>query len=260
MSTEITVGYWSIRGLGAPLRMMVLYGGGSLKAENYSLKEKEGGGYDASSWFSKKPALKDLNPLMNLPYVIDGDSVISQTNACFTYLGRKFNMLGSSETEMSQCEQLLCEIMDLRNKMTGFAYGPSGDKEVAAAVLSDVAGGNGILQKLELWLSREISLGRSGIFLVGDKASAPDFHLYEMLDQYTALAAFHELPSPLATFPVLAVYKDGFAARPENEKYFGSKLTSLPFNNKMAKFGATLSGSIWVPGTPDYDDASCIYA
>lgn len=34
---SITVGYWSIRGLGAPLRMMVMYSGEELQAECYDL-------------------------------------------------------------------------------------------------------------------------------------------------------------------------------------------------------------------------------
>ena len=41
--------------------------------------------------------LKQLNPLINLPYLIDGDVIVSQSNACFTYLGRKFDMLGKYE-------------------------------------------------------------------------------------------------------------------------------------------------------------------
>ncbi len=76
MSTEpITVGYWSIRGLAAPLRMMVMYAGRALNNVMYDCADVNGH-FDRSEWLTKKPALKDKNPFMNLPYVIDGDKVI----------------------------------------------------------------------------------------------------------------------------------------------------------------------------------------
>ncbi len=91
MSTEsVVVGYWSIRGLGAPLRMMVMYAGVPLQAENYDVTMPAEGGFDLSHWFGTKPALKERNALVNLPYIIDGDFVVSQSNACCVYLGRKF--------------------------------------------------------------------------------------------------------------------------------------------------------------------------
>jgi len=110
---KILVGYWSIRGLGAPLRLMCEYAGANYEAVNYELKG-EPGNWDASAWFSVKPALKDRNPLMNLPYVVDGDRVITQSNACLLYLGRKFGLSGKNEDEVTRMEQSLCQAMDLR--------------------------------------------------------------------------------------------------------------------------------------------------
>ena len=111
-SSPITVGYWSIRGLGAPLRMMVMYAGCPLNAVNYDLKVKEGGGFDASEWFSAKPEFKARNPFINLPYIEDGDVLISQSNACLSYLGRKLGFWGTTPAEEIECEQLLCEVSD----------------------------------------------------------------------------------------------------------------------------------------------------
>lgn len=59
---------------------------------------------------------------MNLPYILDTDSegrsvTVTQSNACMLYLGRKFDMLGDSTAKQSLCEQLLCEVYDLRNQM-----------------------------------------------------------------------------------------------------------------------------------------------
>jgi glutathione S-transferase len=198
--------------------------------------------------------LKKKNPFINLPYVVDGDVVVSQTNACLSYLGRKFNLWGFNEAEIIQVEQMLCEIMDLRNDMTKFAYDSSDTHDIvtaASSLLNAVAGKNGYLQKFELSLANEVSLGRSGTFLVGDHATAPDFHLWEMLYQYSHLAAFQGLPSPLEQFPHLKNYFDSFRALPANQAYLSSNIgqvfpSLLPFNQKMARFAAVPSGGPWV--------------
>lgn len=93
----MTVGYWNIRGLAAPIRMMVMYGGATLNSVNYDLKVKPEGGFDGSCWFDVKPDLKAKNPLINLPYVIDGDVILTQSNACCLYVGRKLGLLGNNE-------------------------------------------------------------------------------------------------------------------------------------------------------------------
>jgi glutathione S-transferase len=252
----ITVGYWSIRGLAAPLRMMVMYANHPLNNVMYDLTETDGK-YNGSAWFSVKPELKEKNPLMNLPYIIDGDNVISQTNSCLSYLGRKFNLWGVNEIEISQVEQLLCEVMDLRNSMVKYAYS---SEDTSLELLNNVTGKNGSFQKFELWLQREVDGGRSGTFLVGDHATAPDFHLYEMLFQYTFLAEYKGRSDLLASFPRLQHYFTSFAALPANQRYLTSPFGSvapnrLPFNQKMAQFGAQPSGDAWVPGM-SYEFAS----
>ena len=89
----------------------------------YDAKPKEGGGWDTSDWFDKKPALKEKNALMNLPYVIDGEHTIAQTNACFAHLGRVLGLYGSNYAETLKVEQCLCQVMDLRNDAVGAFYG-----------------------------------------------------------------------------------------------------------------------------------------
>ena len=246
----VTIGYWSIRGLGAPLRMMAMYAGAKLIAENYDLKCKEGGGFDMSPWKDAKPALRAKNPLMNLPYVIDGDVVVTQTNACFAYLGRKLGLFGSNELEASQCEQLLSEIYDLRGAMVGFAYGScASDEEAkgkAEALFEKVTSAySGSLPKLEEWFVLQKSNGASGNFLVGEKASAPDFHLYEMLYQYDFMAKHYGIFNRLDNYPNLKKFLTSFGNLPQNSKYLSSKLAALPFNNKAATFGAHPSGGKW---------------
>lgn len=241
----LKVGYWNIRGLCAPLRMMVMYSGTPFHAVTYQLTEKPEGGLDSSSWFGAKPALKEANPLMNLPYIIDGDLVISQTNACFSYLGRKLKMMGDNSREEVECEQLLCECMDLRNKVVGVSYG--GSEDLGAWFEKDPSASLG---KLDAWLSSKYVDGKEfAPFFVGTKACAADFHIWEMCDQFTVLGKVAGGMNPLAKYPFLSKFHVGFAALPANAKYLSSKLSKLPMNNMMAAFGSAPDGSKFPLGT-----------
>jgi glutathione S-transferase len=223
------IGYWQIRGLGAPLRMMAAFAGVKHDAKLYPVHAKEGGGWDTSAWFDAKPALKKKNALMNLPYIIDGDVVVSQTNACMAYLGRKTGLYGQSDTETIMCEQVLCEVMDLRNNAVKFFYSPTGDgwDERCAAHAKSVAGS---YDKLEAWLAQH---GTN--FFAGDAPTAADFHAFEMIDQH----AVTEVIKPEASHPLLAAFHARFAALPQLKDYFVGKLHALPLNNRMAGVGAT---------------------
>ena len=92
---QLVVGYWSIRGLGAPLRMMCEYAGVDYEPRCYDALPQEGGGWDVSDWFGKKPELYARNALMNLPFVEDGEHIVAQTNACFSHLGRVLGLNGA---------------------------------------------------------------------------------------------------------------------------------------------------------------------
>lgn len=258
--SELTIGYWSIRGLGAPLRMMAMYKNVPVRCECYDRIEKEDGGFDSTAWFSgAKTTLKESNCLINLPYVKDGDIIVAQTNACFQYLGRKLGMLGTNERELIDCEQLLCEVMDLRNKVVSFSYGRDQNPQkwfqsVAAA---------GQLEKLNLWLERKYATNSAAAtFFVGEDATAPDFHIWEMMDQLQLIARYFQIsPDPLAEFPHLVTFHKNFASLPQNARYLSSRLAKLPCNAVFAStFGGTPTGDAFQPGqVQDWIGASGVY-
>lgn len=170
-----------------------------------------------------------------------------------------FFFLGDgSDVDVSLCEQLLCEAMDLRNSMTRVAYS-KGDEVEACRQLLDGQKSDGSLRKLENWLH-----GKSGankLYFVGSKLSAPDFHIFEMLDQYTQMADFHGLDMPLDALPHLKAFYNNFRQLPQNQAYLNSALHTLPFNQKMAKFGGAKNRGKWnhktmVEGTDHYDFAN----
>jgi hypothetical protein len=64
----LEVGYWKIRGLGAPLRMMCEYVGAAYEPLSFEAIEKPDGSFNLDSWFKeRKPDLLKLNALTNLP-------------------------------------------------------------------------------------------------------------------------------------------------------------------------------------------------
>uniref|UniRef100_A0A7S3LBX3 glutathione transferase n=1 Tax=Amphora coffeiformis TaxID=265554 RepID=A0A7S3LBX3_9STRA len=240
-SPRFIVGYWSIRGLGAPIRMLLSAAQIDHWVVMYDVKENNEGGWDKSTWLHDKEWLREEFPLINLPFLVDCSTgqVLSQTNAILSYLGRELDMFGGSVLKNCQCEELLCEIMDLRNMMVRFAYdtNESTAKEDAKSLLFRI---NPCLDKLERCLMKEypnisdriinrdeLNTGRfhmKGVcHLVDGKLTSPDFHLWEMLDQLEGLCNHYELPSCLGTATTCSDQIDKIAAKetsPERQSIF----------------------------------------
>lgn len=264
-SNIITVGYWSTKGLGSVCRMVVLYSGYSLKAKNYRLlpiMKDDSLTYDGSEWHEEdKINLKKRNSLINLPYIeltnSDGtELLISQSNACLSFLGRKFNMFGKNEVDVSQCEQLLLETNDLRNVITSFAYTHYKDKDLEKEAAKDVFvrafqnNNAGKIQKFEHWLSK--NKDHNNFFLINNEITIPDFNLFDILDFYVEFLKYYnftkdnnnQLFNELG-FPNISRFYNNFYQLPKMQKYFNSIFYKLPFTNKSARFGSGLNGNTW---------------
>ena len=147
----ITVGYWSMQGLGAPLRMMVMFAQVPLRVVTYKLREKREEGkkgeeeerkaaangtddavgvktttttsvFEATGWYKHtKPLLKAKNPLMNLPYVLDGlgestagevpDSVVVARATPASPTSAVFGLWGTTPRRRSSARSC-CEVAD----------------------------------------------------------------------------------------------------------------------------------------------------
>ena len=263
-SNIITVGYWSTKGLGSVCRMVVLYSGYSLKAKNYRLlpiMKHDSLTYDGSEWHEDdKINLKKRNSLINLPYIeltnSDGtELLISQSNACLSFLGRKFNMFGKNEVDVSQCEQLLLETNDLRNVITSFAYTHFKNKDLENEAAKDVftrafqKNNAGKMQKFEHWLLSN----DNSMFLLNNNVSIPDFNLFDILDFYIEFLKHYNLVDEknddkilsAAGYSKLNKFFIDFKNLPKMKKYFNSILYKLPYTNKSANFGSGSKGNSW---------------
>jgi hypothetical protein len=202
---RFSTAYWNIRGLGAPLRMMLCAAKLNHIVYMYDFLEDGEHGWK-SGYFTEKPTkfIPDYTPFMNLPCLSDEDEkvVITQLNACLHYCGNICGMMGQTPLEQTKCVQHLCEIYDLRCTMTNYVYDGTGTIE------SVIKSGKGHFSKFEHHFKNK----ERKCFTVGDSISAPDFHLFEMIDQYDGLQkSVNPTTDILADFPNLRSFFDEFS-------------------------------------------------
>ena len=265
-SNTVTVGYWSTKGLGAVCRMVVLYSGCTLKTKNYKLQpilNENNLSYDGNEWHEKdKIELKKRNSLINLPYIelitSQGDDIlISQSNACLSFLGRKFGLFGKNEDEVSKCEQLLLETNDLRSVITSFAYThfKNTDLEIEAAkevfIRAFQKNNTGKIQKFENWMQK--NKDNKNYFLINNDITIPDFNLFDILDFYIEFLKYYNFVKDKnhknifneLGYPNISKFYNNFIQLPNMKKYFNSIFYKLPYTNKSAKFGSGINGDTW---------------
>ena len=63
--------------------------------------------------------------MIQLPYYVDGDVKITQSNAILRYIGRKNNLLGTDETERIRVDMMENEIGDFRSTFVSLCYNPN---------------------------------------------------------------------------------------------------------------------------------------
>jgi len=208
---ELTVGYHKIRGLGAPIRMMCYYTNTNFTHVAYASDFQD-------TWFGKdKVELIKKNACINLPYIIDGDEVITQSNSCLVHLGRKLAI--DSDADFMYNHQVLDQVMDLRNDLMKVVY-PFGDAKTKAEFPA--------VAKAHLEGSCKTNLTKlngfcKGVYMSGSATPrSGDFHIFEMLDQHAHIANSLGMPNPMEGLPKLAALHAAFKADPKLAKYFES--------------------------------------
>jgi len=213
------VGYHAIRGLGAPLRMMMFYKEKTFTNVAYGSDMKE-------KWFGeKKPELAQKNSCINLPYIVDGDTVVTQSNTCMLYLGAK---LGIDKPQfMVKNHTVLDQIMDLRNALMLIVYpfGAIKTKDGFAEGAGKHIDGDAMTNftKLEGFCE--------GPFMCGAEPQSADFHVWEMLDQHRHIAEAIGKEPLLAKFPKLQGMYEAMKALPTIKKYLESEYHVAFFQN-----------------------------
>jgi glutathione S-transferase len=113
----LVLGYWAIRGLSERLRQILEFTGLSYTEERYT---------DADKWFqTDKPALIAKNPAVTLPYLRDGDKVITESDAIIVYVCHKAGkpeLLGRNADEQVQIATVYGITRDLHSAYVRFVY------------------------------------------------------------------------------------------------------------------------------------------
>ncbi len=219
-------GYWAIRGLAAPIRLLLAHCAVDFEDRLY----KEGDTAVEAEWFEKdKPALAAQGvPFPNLPYWVDGDVKITQSLAILRYLGAKHGLLGGAPGTAGSAavDVALYQVVDFRRQLSGCAY----TNKPTVAEYRDA--------ELPKWLKGfEAALTR-GPWVAGDSLSIADFALWEVVDSSRALVKeAGGGADALAAFPHVAAFMARFEALPNIKAYIsGPAFLARPYNGDSAQF------------------------
>ncbi|XP_075469715.1 glutathione S-transferase Mu 1-like isoform X3 [Ascaphus truei] len=114
------LGYWDIRGVAHSIRLLLEYTGTPYEETRYVT----GGApdYDKSQWLDVKETLGLDFP--NMPYLLDGDVKLSQSNAILRYIARKHGLCGELEEEQIRVDLVESHTIDFRMSLLALAYNP----------------------------------------------------------------------------------------------------------------------------------------
>uniref|UniRef100_A0A8C2TDD2 Glutathione S-transferase n=1 Tax=Coturnix japonica TaxID=93934 RepID=A0A8C2TDD2_COTJA len=156
----VTLGYWDIRGLAQAIRLLLEYTETPYKERQY--KAGPAPDFDISDWTNEKEKLGLDFP--NLPYLIDGNTKLTQSNAIL----RKKTQNG----EAARGDMLEPPAWIMRHGLHRLCYNPDFEK-LKPAYLEQLPG------KLRQ-LSRYLGTRQ---WFIGNKLTYIDFLAYDILDQ-----------------------------------------------------------------------------
>uniref|UniRef100_A0A8C6EXM1 Glutathione S-transferase n=1 Tax=Marmota marmota marmota TaxID=9994 RepID=A0A8C6EXM1_MARMA len=200
------LGYWNIRGLAHPIRLLLEYTDSSYEEKKYTMGDAPD--YDRSQWLNEKFKLGLDFP--NLPYLIDGPHKITQSNAILRYLARKHNLCGETEEEMIRVDILENQAMDTRVQLAVICYSPDFEKKKPEFLET-------LPEKMKLYSQ---FLGKRPWF-AGDKITYVDFITYDVLDQHLLFE-----PKCLEAFPNLKDFMSRFEVMPCSSSPFNASFPS----------------------------------
>jgi len=219
-----SLGYWKIRGLAQPIRLMLGYVGEEFEDKLYEVTD--GPEFSRDAWLNEKFTLGLDFP--NLPYFIDGDVKLVQSSAIMRHIARKHDLLGKTDKEKDRCDVAAEQVCDLRQQFVRLCYGRFFGldfKEKGPGYVDN------IFKSLKPF---EDFLGDND-WLAGANITWADFILWEMLDQHLLLK-----PGCLDELPKLLAYHRRFKDDPKMKKFMESKkFFTGPCNNKMAAWGGS---------------------
>jgi len=212
------LGYWKIRGLAQPIRLLLEYCGESFTDKLYNFGSTPE--TLRSEWLKEKQTLGLDFP--NLPYYIDGDVKLTQSVTITKYIAHKHNLCGETDKEKIRVDMCAMECVDFRNGLSRIVYNDDFEN-LKVAYLKELPA------KLKEF---DCFLGSHEWFGGGAHLTYVDFMMYETLDVHRLLQK-----NCLVSFKNLTNFLARIEALPAIKKYMSSdKFMSHPINGKPAKW------------------------
>ena len=220
-SENMKLGYWNIRGLAEPLRMMLHYA--EMEFEDVLYECGNAPDFDKSCWLDVKFDLGLDFP--NLPYLIDGDVKITQTIPILHYLGMK---TGLAPQDINPSKIAYFDMLDHVCQdfiLLGVRLCYSSPQDFTANKSATVEKGKEFIGQFSSALADKQFFG-------GDKITGTDFWIFEALDR------FERLEPGIVAQENMKKFMERVMALPTLGTYFSSNESSrsFPLNNKMATF------------------------
>ena len=211
------LGYWKIRGLAAPIRYMFYQLG--VEFEDVTYQVGEAPDFDKNSWNEAKYNLGLEYP--NLPYLIDGETKLTETIAIMQYVAKKYcpALLGSTAPEVGRISMLCDKVLVLKDKATMACY-YDGD---ALTITNEC---RPLLEKL-------LNVMENSNWIAGQKLSWLDFYFAELIEMLNTVSE----GVYYTEFPSLKAYWLRFLSLPNMSAAWSDdiKCMKTPYNNPYAK-------------------------
>lgn len=188
--------------------------------------DQDMGSWDRSQWTDVKFTLGLEYP--NLPYLIDGESRVTETAAIMKYVAKKWDssLLGKTAAETARAEMLYAHVNDMKQKCTGPCYrGEKQGDELKDAIAEDC---QPILERL-------FEVIQPGQWAAGETLTWLDFFLAEVIEYLEAILDQRFV----AMVPASHEYLERFLALDGVKAYYADETRSMkaPWNNAMAVLG-----------------------
>lgn len=178
-----------------------------------------------------KPELAKKNPAITLPYLLDGDKVITESDAICVYLCHKANrldLLGRNADEQVTLYTALGVLKDMHPNYVRHVYGTYGQGSFEEALKTH----RGFIQAMKPYTRKLNGILGDKKFIAGDELVWLDFALAEF---FQVLNVFE--PLVLEDYPNLKAYQTRVWELPELKNYFSSeRYSERPCNNIVAKW------------------------
>jgi len=162
-------GYWNIQGLGQSCRMLLHYTDTKYDNIVYHIGSSEwGAAKENNAWDLSFP---------NLPYYVDGNVKLTQSNAILRHLGRQHGLYGLNEKHAAEIDMLLDTSIDIKQGLSR----PAAFTKTLDTKRAEVIQGQDVkFKQLSHFLG-------SKKFLMGNAVTIADFAMYDALKWHDEL-------------------------------------------------------------------------